>query len=40
MLGVSEQRVRQLVTAGKLAGRKIGRTWIVSKQGVEKRMKG
>jgi excisionase family DNA binding protein len=33
-LGVSEPRVRQLLTSGALAGRRLGRSWLVSDESV------
>lgn len=33
-LGVSEPRVRQLLASGDLAGRRLGRTWLVSAESV------
>jgi excisionase family DNA binding protein len=37
ILGISTRRVRVLLEKGKLAGRKIGRDWILDRQGVEGR---
>lgn len=37
-LGVSEQRVRQLLGAGKLGGEKVGRDWLVSSASVAARL--
>ena len=37
-LKVSEQRVRQLLTEGKLEGEKVGRDWIVSARSVQDRI--
>lgn len=37
-LGVSEQRVRQLLTSGKLGGEKMGRDWLVSAAAVTARL--
>lgn len=39
-LGVSPQRVRQLLDSGKLPGRKVGRDWLVSLEAVEQRLNG
>jgi excisionase family DNA binding protein len=36
-LGVSEQRIRQLLSAGKLIGTKVGRDWLVSAASVRHR---
>jgi excisionase family DNA binding protein len=36
-LGVSPQRVRQLLDSGKLPGRKVGRDWLVSREAVQQR---
>jgi excisionase family DNA binding protein len=36
-LGVSEQRVRQLLDAGRLTGRKLGREWLVDLKSVQDR---
>ena len=33
-LGVSEPRVRQLLASGDLAGRRLGRSWLVSDESV------
>lgn len=38
MLGISEQRVRQLVTAGRLVGSKTGREWLVTLASVQDRI--
>jgi hypothetical protein len=38
MLGVSPQRVRQLLAAEQLAGRKVGRDWLVSRVAVQRRL--
>jgi excisionase family DNA binding protein len=37
MLGVGQQRVRQLLDRGKLAGKRVGRDWVVSRAAVEER---
>lgn len=37
MLGVGQQRVRQLLDRGKLSGRRVGRDWVVSRASVEER---
>ena len=37
MLGVGQQRVRQLLDRGKLSGRRVGRDWVVSRTSVEER---
>lgn len=39
-LGVSPQRVRQLLDSGKLPGRKVGRDWLVTREAVEQRLNG
>ena len=38
LLGVSRQRVHQLIASGKLDGQKSGRTWYVTKSSVESRI--
>lgn len=38
MLGISRQRVHQLIQDGKLDGRKVGKTWYVYRHSVENRM--
>jgi len=38
ILGISRQRVHVMLKSGQLNGRKVGSTWIVSRQSVEKRM--
>lgn len=38
LLGVSPQRVRQLLAADQLAGRKVGRDWLVSRAAVQRRL--
>jgi len=35
-LGYTVQHVRRLVRQGKLAGKKLGRDWVVERQGVER----
>jgi excisionase family DNA binding protein len=37
ILGVGQQRVRQLLDRGKLSGRRVGRDWVVSRASVEER---
>jgi excisionase family DNA binding protein len=37
MLGVGQQRVRQLLDRGKLSGKRVGRDWVVSRAAVEER---
>lgn len=37
MLGVGQQRVRQLLDRGKLSGKRVGRDWVVSRASVEER---
>jgi excisionase family DNA binding protein len=37
MLGVGQQRVRQLLDRNKLHGKRVGRDWVVSRVAVEKR---
>jgi excisionase family DNA binding protein len=37
MLGVGQQRVRQLLDRDKLAGKRVGRDWVVSRAAVEER---
>jgi excisionase family DNA binding protein len=37
-LGVSQQRVRQLLDGGKLSGMKVGRDWLVSRVSVQQRL--
>lgn len=38
MLGVTRQRVQMLVVNGKLNGRMVGSTWMITRASVEKRM--
>lgn len=40
MLGVTRQRVQVMLTKGKLDGVKVGNTWIVYRDSVNKRMQG
>jgi excisionase family DNA binding protein len=35
LLGLSDSRIQRLLRAGQLAGRKVGRDWIVSREAVE-----
>jgi excisionase family DNA binding protein len=35
-LGVNDSRIRQLLRAGELAGVKIGRDWVISRQEIER----
>ena len=37
ILGVGQQRVRQLLDRGKLSGKRVGRDWVVSRESVERR---
>jgi excisionase family DNA binding protein len=37
MLGVGQQRIRQLLDRNKLSGKRVGRDWVVSRESVEKR---
>jgi excisionase family DNA binding protein len=37
ILGVGQQRVRQLLDRDKLSGRRVGRDWVVSRESVERR---
>lgn|GEM_PF-4335014 len=40
LLDVSRQRVHQLIQAGQLEGRKVGKTWYVYRHSVERRLRG
>ncbi len=40
MLGVTRQRVQVMLTSGKLEGVKVGNTWIVYRDSVNRRMQG
>lgn len=37
-LGVSKQRVHQLISGGRLVGRQYNRTWLVNSRSIEARM--